>query len=330
MKCLQYIITVLLVNHLGFSGSATEAGDDGQKPPNTDKALELESAAGTNHLARGLVYCRSQKWEEAISELSEAIRSNPSDALAYEWRGSAFFAKGNMDKAIEDFSRVIELNPASAIAYLNRANAYRALNNLSDALQDINECLRLSPTNELAYKCRASIYRATGKFEKAISDCTTVLGLNPGEVTAYIVRGYCYRMMGQPGKAIADYSEAIRLSPNNPEALNEMAWVRATSPVEAVRDGKEAIEMAAKACELTGWTIWQYVDTLAAAFAESGDFAKAIQYQKQAMNMQGVSKTDRKEMQFRLALYERRQPYREKVTSSNQESDAVEPKAVAQ
>ena len=329
MKCFCCIIPVLLASEISFCGSATGAVDEGPKTPNTAMSPELNSEVGATNLTRGIIFCQSQRWEEAIREFGKAIRSNPSNALAYEWRGSAFFAKGDMDKAIEDFGRAIQLNPASAVAYINRANAYRATYKFSKALRDVNESLRLSPTNELAYKCRASIYKAAGRFEKAISDCTAVLGLNPAEVTAYIMRGYCYRMIGQPEKAIADYSKAIQLSPKDAEALNEMAWIRATCPVAAVRDGNEAVKMASKACELTGWAVWQYVDTLAASFAEAGDFAKAIQYQKHAMNMQGVNKTDRKEMRYRLSLYEGRHPYREKGKPSRRKDDAAKQKQLS-
>ncbi len=79
-----------------------------------------------------------------------------------------------------------------------------------------------------------------------------------------------------------------------------MAWLRATCPVARVRNGKEAVEAATNACELTNWEKWEYIDALAGAFAEAGDFEKAVNYQEQAIQMLGVADGDRREMGQRL------------------------------
>ena len=93
-------------------------------------------------------------------------------------------------------------------------------------------------------------------------------------------------------------------------ALNSLAWLRATCPETGTRDGKEAVKLAIKACELSNWTYWGYIDTLAAAYAEAGDFKDAVKYQKEALKMVEKS-TGHPELQRRLALYEQKQPYRE-------------------
>jgi two-component SAPR family response regulator len=75
-----------------------------------------------------------------------------------------------------------------------------------------------------------------------------------------------------------------------------------------MRDGLKAVEMAAKACELTQWKQSEMVDTLAAAYAEAGDFDEATTYEKQALRFDNLSEQKRKLMERRLALYEARQP----------------------
>jgi len=87
--------------------------------------------------------------------------------------------------------------------------------------------------------------------------------------------------------------------------------LRATCPVESFRNGKEAVEDATKACELTNWKRWDWIDTLAAAYAETGNFEQAVRYEKQAMSMDDVRENDRSKMQGRLLLYEQHQPYHE-------------------
>jgi hypothetical protein len=65
------------------------------------------------------------------------------------------------------------------------------------------------------------------------------------------------------GADIAAYQETARLDPKNGEVHNGLAWLLATGP-DGVRDGKQAIEHATRARELTGWKKLNYIDTLAA------------------------------------------------------------------
>jgi tetratricopeptide (TPR) repeat protein len=93
-------------------------------------------------------------------------------------------------------------------------------------------------------------------------------------------------------------------------ALNSLAWLRATCPEAEIRDAKEAVELALKACELTDWKDWGIIDTLAAAYAEQGDFDRAIKYQKQVLQM-GRSSNEYDKVKEHLALYEQHRPYHE-------------------
>jgi tetratricopeptide (TPR) repeat protein len=112
--------------------------------------------------------------------------------------------------------------------------------------------------------------------------------------------------------AIAICREAITSNPKDDWSYNLLAWIKATCPDSSLRDGKEAVSAATKACELTQWKEFNWIDTLAAACAESGDFQRAIQFQEQALHTGNPPDSDRKEMQDRLALYQQSQPYREK------------------
>ena len=112
--------------------------------------------------------------------------------------------------------------------------------------------------------------------------------------------------------AINICTEAIASNAKDDWSYNLLAWVRATCPDSSLRDGKEAVSLATKACELTNWKESSWIDTLAAAYAESGEFQRAIQFQEQALSLGSPSESEQKGMQERLALYEQSQPYREK------------------
>jgi hypothetical protein len=76
----------------------------------------------------------------------------------------------------------------------------------------------------------------------------------------------------------------------------------ATCPDARLRNGKQAVESASRACELTGWKVAQPLATLAAAYAENGDFERAVEWQTKANELSSTS-NDRSEGAERLALY---------------------------
>ncbi len=104
------------------------------------------------------------------------------------------------------------------------------------------------------------------------------------------------------------FRSAIRLEPTFALAYNNAAWLRATCPQDPFRNGSEAVELATRACELTDWNEPNYLDTLAAAYAEAGDFDSAIKYQTKAAELS----PDDADLMQHLALYKDHKPYREK------------------
>ena len=90
-----------------------------------------------------------------------------------------------------------------------------------------------------------------------------------------------------------------------------MAWLLSTAPDAKVRDGKRALEAAKKACELTEYKNGGYLDTLAAAYAEAGDFEKAVEWQDKALKAGDIPVKDLDGARKRLELFKQKKPYRE-------------------
>jgi Flp pilus assembly protein TadD len=110
-------------------------------------------------------------------------------------------------------------------------------------------------------------------------------------------------------QSIVDLSEACRLDPHNALFLNNLAWLLATCPDADTRDGTRAVEIATKACQLTSWQNAADVDTLAAAYAETGDFDNAIKWETTYLASLSLSPSDASDGQTRLALYQAHKPY---------------------
>jgi len=135
--------------------------------------------------------------------------------------------------------------------------------------------------------------------------------LSPKDAVAVSHRGFVWFVKKEYDKAIKDYNEVIRLAPNNAGAYANAAWVMATCPVEKYRDGKKAVEVAKKACELTRWEDSHVLSILAAADAEAGLFDEAVKWQKKALDDKGYPKAESDGARKRLTLYEEKKPYRD-------------------
>jgi tetratricopeptide (TPR) repeat protein len=257
----------------------------------------------------------------------ETNHLNRVDDLIVE--GAIHYDHGEFDKAISNLTTVLQFDPTNAIAIFDRAIVYRAEGEFVKSIEDLNKYILLNPTDDselkvykrlfleqrvLAFEDRASDFAAIGEYDKAIDDWSESLRLNADEATnatSLAMRGFCYYKKGRFGEAEKDYHQAIQIDPKNPSAWNNLGWLRATCPIASMRNGKEAVEAATKACNFSSWTNWTRLDTLAAAFAETDDFQQAIKYQKQALDMTAAGDKERKAMQDRLALYEQQLPYRE-------------------
>lgn len=275
-------------------------------------------APATNHtnLERGLAFVAELNWDKAVVEFDAMIAVDPKDATAYEYRGCAYFMKSELDKAVADLTQAIQLNPTNFSAYFNRGGAYRAKEELAKAVTDFSSCLRFAPSNHLAFKSRAAIHSRMGDYEKAIRDWNEGLGLYPEDAEALRARGFSYQNLGQFTKAIESYRESLRHAPKQSDVLNQLAWILAVCPDESARNGREAVKAAKEACELTNWQSSQFIDTLAAAFAEVGDFSSAVKYQKQAVKLGNTNEVVVGQMKGRLLLFEKNQAFREAKNAS--------------
>jgi tetratricopeptide (TPR) repeat protein len=127
---------------------------------------------------------------------------------------------------------------------------------------------------------------------------------------------------GDYATALEIVNEAIEEDPGSAGAHNNKAWLLATCPADDVRDGPLAIKHAERACELTDYENFMFLDTLAAAHAEAGAFDEAVRYQRKAIDLMPEGYVD-EGFQDRLKLFELGRPYREGVVPQENEVSEV-------
>lgn len=236
-------------------------------------------AAGAHAQSADVKACADLKGDEAIAACTRAIDAGPKNkALAgvYFNRAVELNAKKDLDRAIADYSEAIKLNPNYREAFNNRGNAWRAKKEFDNAIADYEAAIRIAPKRGLYHRNRGNVLMDKRDYEPAL----------------------------------ASFNEAIKIDANDADAADSAAWVMATAPDAKLRNGKRAVELATKACELTQWKNGSYVDTLAAAYAEAGDFAEAVRRQQQALANPEFDQSEGKNARNRLALYKAGKPNR--------------------
>ncbi len=223
-------------------------------------------------------------------------------------RGNFLLKTGDFNGAVLAFNKAIRADPEDALAYLKRGAAYAALDEKKDALADLSKSIELNAKNSKAYVYRAALRLRLKDYAGAVEDASAVIKLDPNNAEGYHLRGNAHDEAGSYAKALADFREGLRLTPLDADSYNAVAWLLATCPEDKVRDGKQAIEHAERACVLSGWTNGNIVDTLAAAYAAAGDFENAVKWQTRAVELA----PDKQKADFgeRLERYKAKQPYR--------------------
>ena len=164
----------------------------------------------------------------------------------------------------------MEIQPSLARSHHNLACVLASQGDFDGAIPQYQEALRLDPQFSEARAC-LELVQTQRQQEQAAA--------------AHYNSGGELLNQRRTADALKEYRQALRLRPEWPEALNSTAWLLASAPDPAVRNGTEAVTLAEHACQLTGSTNVSMVSTLAAAYAEAGRFADAANTQSNVCEM---------------------------------------------
>src|SRR5438876_2763135 len=184
---------------------------------------------------------------------------------------------------------------------------------VAGAKHNVDRALSIDPKLWPALYIRAQILRKEGKYELAIQDCNEALRQYPGCVEASLLRASIKVRLGKYAEALKEFNYLISLHPRPvtlARALSDRAWFQATCPDPTFRNGKQAVKDAKAACSIMQWKDEDMIDTLAAAYAETGDFASATRYAAQALAVKGITPLDAKRIQQHLTLFQQNRPIR--------------------
>src|SRR5262249_4904601 len=140
------------------------------------------------------------------------------------------------------------------------------------AIADFSAAIEQAPADAAAFRDRGLALLFSGEYDRALADLDEAIRLNATDAVTFNNRGVAWMRRGDYARASEDLLEAIRLDPRFPNPLKHLAWIQATCPLAELRQGEQGIANAARALELAGGKPIEWLEVLAAAHAEAGNF----------------------------------------------------------
>ena len=260
-----------------------------------------------------LTWEQSRMYSDAETLWRTTLSRNPNAFMAHNNLGLLLFARGQVDDAITHYQRAVEIDPANSEAYNNLGNALFQKGKADEAVLEFRKALAIQPRDAEIHHNLANVLFRVGRSEEALAHFQEALETWPGDVRAHSNIGNVLFQKGEVRAALAHYQAALQLQPTNALVLNNLAWVLATCSEASLRDGQKALELARQAEQFSGGTNPAILGTLAAAYAELGQFTQAVATAQQALELASThTNTAQVEaLRANLILYQAGSPFRD-------------------
>jgi tetratricopeptide (TPR) repeat protein len=258
-------------------------------------------------------YLELGEGDVALSHLRSSLRLNPHSAVAQGNIGKVLVTLGKSDEAIPHLEEALSLGLASPASVHNALGvALQQQNKIDDAMSHFRQALILDPSSAFAHNNMGRAFQVSGRFDEAIDQFQQAARLRPEDSVPHLNLARVMVARGRVQDGVTELRAALDRRPDWPEVLIELAWILAAHTDPAIRAPREAVLYASRAAELTVRRQPKALDVLAAAFAASSEFERAIETAHAALTL-AVSQGDNggaEQIRGRLKLYEQRRPYR--------------------
>jgi tetratricopeptide (TPR) repeat protein len=247
------------------------------------KAVDVDPSDAIARGSHALTLTELGRDDEAINEAERAIQLNPNDSAAHLDLAIAT-KRSNPERANAEARRAIELGPENSSAYQFLISCLLEEHGYTEAADLGREWLTVSPYDVAAHSALGAAVAGRGDLPSAARHFGYVMMLRPEAEQAHAQLRQILLSLAREPDGLQRLRDVAANAPDSPRMLDELAWLLATYPDSRSRDGAEAVRLAEHACNLTNHKIPALLDTLAAAYAEAGDFPRAISAAEEALN----------------------------------------------
>jgi tetratricopeptide (TPR) repeat protein len=288
-----------------------------------DQAQKLVPNSSEPWLRKRQIHLLQKKLDEALNDLNKAVALDPSNPDLFLLRSSLYLEKGDKEKALADAKEAVQLLPKNVTALRAYALILADMGKFDEALAQLDKARKLEPNNPVLPLHIGMIFIQQKQSAKAVDIYSEFLKDHPDDANLLYARGNAYLNLGLQAQAEADYEKTLKDKDLSKDSglLNNYAWVLATSPDEKLRDGQRAVKLATEACELSAYKKGHILSTLAAAYAETGDYENAVKWSKKSAEV-GSDEDHTEDFKRELETYMAHKPYREVLSEKEQEKPA--------
>ncbi|MCC7337475.1 MAG: tetratricopeptide repeat protein [Pirellulaceae bacterium] len=244
----------------------------------------------------------------AVADCDKSIALEPDSFYAFSARGYASQQLGALDAAIADFRKAIDLDGPAGEAHRLLGYVLYLKGDMDAALAELTQAIALNYENAESYRLRGIVHSHNGSYDLSWQDLETALVLAPDDVDTLVELANTYDEMWKHDDALAAAQRAIQLSPENVWALNYRAYLLGCGP-EHLRQPEQALEDALLANRLADGADAAVLDTLACAYAATGDFERAIATGNLAIAKAEGDEGIRKNVNEHLELFKQKQVF---------------------
>jgi protein O-mannosyl-transferase len=225
-------------------------------------------------------------WTDTVRKCPENLRARSNLVVLHNGLGMALERRGKIDAAIAQYRRAIEVKSDYPDAHHNLAKALLGRGQVDEAVGEFRRTLESDPSNVEVYTSLGAALAERGNLDEAIVCLCQALRMHPRYKAA---ARHLDRVLDARSKQLAAQlvrlRTSLRANPNDVALLNDTARILATSTVASLRNGPEALELARRAAKLSSGKGSMILDTLAAAYAEVGQFAEAAKAAREAAEL---------------------------------------------
>jgi tetratricopeptide (TPR) repeat protein len=207
------------------------------------RSILSAAAIPTIGVLSSCAWVQTSYWRDSETLFRHALAVTTNNDVAENNLGIVFLQQGKLDKAISLLQAAVDLRPDNSPAHENLAKALLQKGQVAEALIHYRKLLELQPDN----------------------------------MEVHNIVGTVLVQQGRVREGVEEWQKVLSIQPDNGNALSNLAWVFATSPDDSLRDGAKAVQLAERALHISGSRIPIVFRTLAAAYAEDGQFSKAIE-----------------------------------------------------
>lgn len=271
----------------------------------------------------GEIYLNIQFFDVAESMIEKACILKPHKTQWLLSLGRVKRLQGHLVLAISIYQKYLEKNPNHVIAISALAELYAAQKQWDQALLLLNRAIELQPDNPNLLFNRVNILLRAGRPEEALGSAKLAYEktAQAGPAIGTLASAYAANQMWS--EAIVLFKKLLAKSPNDLSTIQRLAWIYATCPEEKFRDAQLALQYARIYFDQAGRISPVSWDTLAAAYAQAGEYEKAVDAISQGINrLEHLGRTDLiSAYQKRLDLYKQKKSYHPRKSMPADTSD---------